>query len=411
MSVDSAAFDVASPDPASINTAAEQARRPRPSDDFLDYRDLLTPMEQRRLNAATTIFDREIRPVIGTHWDAATFPFELLPTLAGLDLIGIPASGGSHLLRGFLHLELSRVDMSISTFLGVHSELVTAAIDRLGSDEQRERLLPGLRDLSRIGAFALTEPDHGSDISRSMTTTATRRGDTWSLSGAKRWIGNGTMADHIILWARDTADGEIKAFIVDRGTPGLRTEKIENKISLRIVQNADILLDDVRVDESARLPRASSFRDASALLTDSRVWVAWQTVGLQFAAYDHALAYALERRQFGKPIASFQLVQEKLVRILENTTASLGTMVRIAQLQQKGTLRSEHAAMAKASGSARMRESVAMARGVLGGNGISTDFGMARVFADAEAVYSYEGSYEINTLLVGRAITGISAFE
>ena len=393
------------------DTSAAQARRPRPSDDFLDYRDLLMPVEQQRLRDATAIFDREVRPVIGAHWDAATFPFELLPALAGLDLIGIPASGGSHLLRGFLHLELSRVDMSVSTFLGVHSELVTAAIARLGSDEQRERLLPGLRDLTRIGAFALTEPDHGSDISRSMATTATRHGDTWSISGAKRWIGNGTIADHIILWARDTADGEIKAFIVDRGTPGLRTEKIENKISLRIVQNADITLDDVRVDESARLPGATSFRDAGALLTDSRVWVAWQTVGLQLAAYDHALAYALERRQFGKQIASFQLVQEKLVRILENATASLGTMVRIAQLQQKGTLRSEHAAMAKASGSARMRESVAMARGILGGNGISTDFGMARIFADAEAVYSYEGSYEINTLLVGRAITGISAFE
>ncbi len=386
-------------------------RHPRASDDFLDYRALLTAPEQQRLQRAISAFDREVRPVVGAHWNAASFPVELLPTLAKLELVGIPASGGSHLLRGFLHLELARVDLSISTFLGVHSELVIAAISRLGSAEQRERYLPRLRDLSRIGAFALTEPEHGSDISRSMTTTATRRGDTWSVNGTKRWIGNGTMADHIVVWARDTADGEIKAFIVDRDNPGFRAEKIENKIALRIVQNADLLLDDVRVEESDRLPGARSFRDASGLLTDSRVWVAWQTVGVQFAAYDYALAYALERRQFGKPIASFQLVQEKLVRILENSTASLGTMVRIAQLQQNGTLRAEHAAMAKASGSARMRESVAMARGILGGNGISTDFGIARVFADAEAVYSYEGSHEINTLLVGRAITGISAFE
>lgn len=397
--------------PAASANAAGTLRPLRASDDFLGYRELLTPAEQERLRAATAIFDRELRPVIPAHWDAATFPFELLPTLAELDLIGIPAAGGSHLLRGFLHLELSRVDMSISTFLGVNSELVTAAISRLGSPEQRERLLPGLRNLSRIGAFALTEPDHGSDISRSMATTATRHGNTWSISGAKRWIGNGTIADHIIVWARDTADGEIKAFIVDRGTPGLTIVKIDNKISLRIVQNADITLDEVTVDEGSRLPGAHSFRAAGKLLTDSRVCVAWQTVGLQLAAYDHALAYALERHQFGKPIASFQLVQEKLVRILENATVSLGMMVRIAQLQQNGTLRSEHAAMAKASGSARMRESVAMARGILGGNGISTDFGMARIFADAEAVYSYEGSYEINTLLVGRAITGISAFD
>jgi glutaryl-CoA dehydrogenase len=395
-----------------VSPEPTDARRvPRASDDFLGYRELLSGDERARLDAARVVFDRDVRPVVGAHWEGATFPFEILPSLAALNLVGLSASGASRLFQGFVHLELSRVDASVSTFLGVHSELFTAAIARLGSDEQRARLLPGLLDLSRIGAFALTEPENGSDISRSMATTATRRGDTWTLNGAKRWIGNGTIADHVLVWARDTADGQIKGFIVDRGTPGFRAEAIGNKISLRIVQNADLVLDEVVVDDSARLPGAATFRDTSALLTDSRVWVAWQTVGLQFAAYDHALAYSLERRQFGKPIASFQLVQEKLVRILENATVCLGTMVRIAQLQQSGTLRSEHAAMAKASGSARMRESVAMARGILGGNGITTDFGMARVFADAEAIYSYEGSYEINTLLVGRAITGISAFE
>jgi glutaryl-CoA dehydrogenase len=395
-----------------VSPEPTDARRvPRASDDFLGYRELLSGDERARLDAARVVFDRDVRPVVGAHWEGATFPFEILPSLAALNLVGLSASGASRLFQGFVHLELSRVDASVSTFLGVHSELFTAAIARLGSDEQRARLLPGLLDLSRIGAFALTEPENGSDISRSMATTATRRGDTWTLNGAKRWIGNGTIADHVLVWARDTADGQIKGFIVDRGTPGFRAEAIDNKISLRIVQNADLVLDEVVVDDSARLPGAATFRDTSALLTDSRVWVAWQTVGLQFAAYDHALAYSLERRQFGKPIASFQLVQEKLVRILENATVCLGTMVRIAQLQQSGTLRSEHAAMAKASGSARMRESVAMARGILGGNGITTDFGMARVFADAEAIYSYEGSYEINTLLVGRAITGISAFE
>jgi glutaryl-CoA dehydrogenase len=401
------------PHPAADPSAPVPDRRriPPASDDFLGYRDLLSRDERNRLDDARAVFDRVVRPVVGDHWDRATFPFEIIPSLAALRLVGLPSTGASRLLQGFLHVELSRVDASISTFLGVHSELVTAAIAGLGSEEQKARLLPGLMDLSRIGAFALTEPDHGSDISRSMATTATRRGDRWTICGAKRWIGNGTIADHVLVWARDTADGQIKGFVVDRGTPGFRSEPIDNKISLRIVQNADLWFDDVTVDDSARLPGASTFRDANGLLTDSRVWVAWQTVGLQFAAYDHALAYALERRQFGKPIASFQLVQEKLVRILENATTSLGTMVRIAQLQENGGLRSEHAAMAKASGSARMRESVAMARGILGGNGISTDFGMARVFADAEAVYSYEGSYEINTLLVGRAITGISAFE
>jgi glutaryl-CoA dehydrogenase len=309
-----------------------------------------------------------------------------------------------------MHLELARVDASVSTFVGVHSELFAGAIAQLGSDDQKQRYLADHLALRKIGAFALTEPDHGSDISRAMQTTATRTGDVWTLDGAKRWIGSGTIADHILVWARDTADGEIKGFIVDRDTPGFTSTVIANKIALRIVQNADITLRGVRVHERDRLAGASSFRDTKVLLRNSRVWVGWQCVGMQFAAFDHARRYALERTQFGKPIASFQLVQEQLVRMLENATSSLGMMVRIAQLQENGRLRSEHASMAKASCSAKMRESVAMGRSMIGGNGISTDHPMARLFADSEALYSYEGTHEINTLVVGRAITGISAF-
>ncbi|TFD54447.1 acyl-CoA dehydrogenase [Cryobacterium frigoriphilum] len=381
------------------------------SADFLGYEDLLTPAERLRLDAAREVFELDVRPLVADHWDRGEFPFEVLAPLAALDLVGMSARGESYLLQGFMHLELARVDTSMSTFLGVHSGLFTAAIAQLGSAQQRAHYLPDALSLRTIGAFALTEPDHGSDISRCMETTATRRGDFWTLNGVKRWIGNGTFASTVLVWARDTADGQIKGFLVDSTSAGLRAVKIENKIALRIVQNATITLTNVEVSEQDRLPGASTFDDINGLLTSSRAWVAWQTVGLQFAAYDCALRYALERTQFGKPIASFQLVQDKLVRMLENATTSLGTMVRIAQLQQAGTLRPEQAAMAKASGSARMRESAALGRSVLGGNGISTDFGMARVFADAEAVYSYEGSYEINTLLVGRAITGISAFQ
>jgi glutaryl-CoA dehydrogenase len=379
--------------------------------DFLGYRELLVPRERVRLEAAREMFESRVRPVVASHWTDASFPFELIPELAAHDLVDVAAMGGSYLLQGLLQLELSRVDASVSTFLGVHSELVTAAVRRLGSDEQKATLLPGLMSLSKLGAFALTEPDHGSDISRGIQTTARREGDTWTLDGRKRWIGNATFADYTIVWARDMGDGEIKGFIVGHDVPGFTIEPIENKIALRIVQNADLTLENVRIDESRRLAGASSFRDTNALLTNSRAWVAWQTVGLQFAAYEYALGYAQQRRQFGKPIASFQLIQQKLVRILENATTSLGTMVRIAQLQENGALRAEQAAMAKASGSARMRESVALAREIFGGNGISADFDIARVFADSEAVYSYEGSHEINTLIVGRAITGISAFE
>ncbi|WP_368665846.1 acyl-CoA dehydrogenase family protein [Cryobacterium sp. Y62] len=379
--------------------------------DFFSYQDFLTADERNLVATARAVFEREIRPVVAEHWNNETFPFEIIPALTTLNLVDLCARGDNFLLHGFMTVELSRVDASISTFVGVHSGLFAAAIAQLGTDDQRDRYLADAVSLRKIGAFALTEPNHGSDVSRNMETTATRTGDFWTLNGVKRWIGSGTFAANVLVWARDTADDQIKGFIVDATLDGFTAEKIENKIALRIVQNATITLQNVVVAERDRLPGATSFRDTNRLLTNSRVWVGWQSVGLQFAAYDYALRYALERRQFGKPIASFQLVQEKLVRILENATTSLGLMVRIAQLQQAGTLRPEHAAMAKASASARMRESVALGRSVFGGNGISTDYGMARVFADAEALYTYEGSYEVNTLVVGRAITGISAFQ
>lgn len=385
-------------------------RMPLPAADFLSFEDLLSDADRQRLEAAKEVFELSVRPVVADHWQNATFPFEIVPALASLGLVEMAARAENPLLHGFMHLELARVDASVSTFVGVHSELFAGAIAQLGSDDQKQRYLADHLALRKIGAFALTEPDHGSDISRAMRTTATRTGDVWTIDGAKRWIGSGTIADHILVWARDTADGEIKGFIVDRDVPGFTSTVIANKIALRIVQNADITLRGVRVHERDRLAGASSFHDTKTLLRNSRVWVGWQCVGMQFAAFDHARQYALERSQFGKPIASFQLVQEQLVRMLENATTSLGLMVRIAQLQEGGRLRSEHASMAKASCSARMRESVAMGRSLFGGNGISADHAMARVFADSEALYSYEGSYEINTLVVGRAITGISAF-
>ena len=400
------------PGPASLEADASSPDfYTGPTADFFSYHDLLTPEEQQLVAQARAVFERDVRPVVAEHWNNATFPFEIIPVLTSLNLVDLCARGDNFLLHGFMTLELSRVDASISTFVGVHSGLFAAAIAQLGTDDQRERYLADAVSLRKIGAFALTEPEHGSDVSRNMETTATRSGSNWTLNGVKRWIGSGTFAANVLVWARDTADDQIKGFIVSADLPGFRADKIENKIALRIVQNATITLDNVVVAERDRLPGATSFHDTNRLLTNSRVWVGWQTIGLQFAAYDCALRYALERRQFGQPIASFQLVQEKLVRMLENATTSLGTMVRIAQLQQAGTLRPEHAAMAKASSSARMRESVALGRSVLGGNGISTDFGMARIFADAEALYTYEGSYEINTLVVGRAITGISAFQ
>ncbi|TFC81605.1 acyl-CoA dehydrogenase [Cryobacterium cheniae] len=384
---------------------------PYPDADLIFVTDLLTPDERERLAAARSFYQAEVRPLAVDYWNRAEFPFELLPRLAAQNLAATGAAATSHLLTGLLQMELTRADTSISTFYGVHHELFATAIDELGSPEQRERLLPGLLALEKIGAFALTEPGHGSDISRMMETTATRSGDEWVLNGTKRWIGNGAMADYVLVWARDTADRQIKGFIVEKERPGFTATPIENKIAVRIVQNADITLTDVRIPFTNWLPGSRSFRDTNVLLRNSRVWVSWQAVGQQLAAFDVARAYALERRQFGRPIASFQLVQEQLSRMIGNATLSLSLMVQLARLQESGRLTMDQAALAKAACTTRMRETVALGRGLLGGNGISTGYEMAKIFADAEAIYSYEGSYEINALLVGRAVTGISAFD
>ncbi|MHB1172409.1 MAG: acyl-CoA dehydrogenase family protein [Lacisediminihabitans sp.] len=383
---------------------------PYPDADLLFATDLLSETERERLAAARSFFQNEVRPLAVDYWNRAEFPYELLPKLADQRLSAAGSGDTSHLLMGLVQMELTRADTSISTFFGVHHELFTAAIDRLGSDEQREAFLPDLLALRKIGAFALTEPHHGSDISREMQTTATRSGDEWVLNGQKRWIGNGAMADFVLVWARDTADQQIKGFIVDTDRPGFTAMPIENKIAVRIVQNADLTLREVRIPLRNWLPGSKSFQDTNVLLRNSRVWVAWQAVGQQFAAFDVARAYALERHQFGRPIASFQLIQEQLSRMIGNATMSLSLMVQLARLQETGRLTMDQAALAKASCTTRMRETVALGRALLGGNGISTDYEMAKIFADAEAIYSYEGSYEINALLVGRAVTGISAF-
>ncbi|PRB41102.1 acyl-CoA dehydrogenase [Arthrobacter sp. MYb23] len=381
---------------------------PYPDADLLFLEDLLTREERTRLSAARSFFQTEVRPLAVDHWNRAEFPFQLLPGLAAQELVGKQPT--SHLLSGLIQMELTRADTSISTFFGVHHELFATAVEQLGSDVHREELLPDLLALRKIGAFALTEPLHGSDISRQIETTATRDGEDWILNGSKRWIGNGTFADVVLVWAKDTDDGQIKGFIVEKEREGFHAAPIANKISVRIVQNADITLNNVRIPAANWLPGTRTFQDTNFLLMNSRVWVSWQAVGQQLAAFDVARAYALEREQFGRPVASFQLIQDQLVRILGNAMMSLSLMIQLARLQESGRLSMDHAALAKATCTERMRESVALGRAILGGNGIGTDFEMAKIFADAEAIYSYEGTQQINTLLVGRAVTGHSAF-
>jgi glutaryl-CoA dehydrogenase len=381
---------------------------PYPEADLLFLSDLLTAEDYGRYTEARNFLQREVRPIAVDYWNRAEFPFALLPAIAAQNLTGMSNRG--HLLAGLIQMEFARADTSVSTFFGVHDELFTTAIQDLGSEEHRRTILPELLSLKKIGAFALTEPLHGSDISREIQTTATLSGGQWVLNGHKRWIGNATFADYVLVWARDTADCQIKGFIVEKGTPGFHAETINNKTAVRIIQNANITLKDVQIPYENWLPGTASFQDANSLLLHSRVWVSWQAVGQQFAAFDVARAYAMQRTQFGKPIASFQLIQEQLSRMLGNATMSLSLMIQLARLRESGRLSMDHAALAKSSCTANMRKAVALGRSIVGGNGITTDFEMAKIFADAEAIYSYEGSYEINALLVGRAVTGISAF-
>ncbi|MBT8160107.1 MULTISPECIES: acyl-CoA dehydrogenase family protein [Arthrobacter] len=378
--------------------------------DFFGFEDLLTGKEKDRLAEIRDFLAREVRPIAVDWWNRGEFPLDLIPKLAEIDLVSpVKRQGHSHVFAGLIHAEVTRADTSIATFMGVHDGLFTGSIEALASQEQQDEWLPDIYSLKKVGAFGLTEPLGGSDVAGGTRTTARRDGDSWILNGAKRWIGNATFSDWVVVFARDLADNQVKAFMVDTGLPGFKASKIENKISLRIVQNADITLDNVVVPDSFKLANANSFKDVNKVLKVTRLAVAWQAVGQQLAAFDVGRRYAVERIQFGKPLAAFQLVQDQLVQILGNAVSSMGMMVRLAQLEDAGVAKDEQSALAKAFTTARMRESVALGRSILGGNGIVTDFGMAKIFADAEAIYSYEGTHEINTLVAGRAITGVSA--
>ncbi|MEU9311926.1 acyl-CoA dehydrogenase family protein [Streptomyces sp. NPDC048256] len=385
--------------------------------DFYDFESALTEEERKVLLRTRSFMRDEVQPLVAEHWADGTFPMELISRFRESGLVGLSYEGygdhgpaASHLLTGMMAMEMSRVDASVATFFGVHNGLAMYAIHAGGDQAQRDRWLPGMASMDTIGAFALTEPLDGSDIAAGMHTTAQRDGDTWVLNGAKRWIGNATFADHIVVWARDVDDDQVKGFVVDKGTPGFKAEKIAHKTSLRIVENADVTLTDVRVPESDRLQNASSFRDVAEVLRATRSGVAWQALGVMIGAYELALRYATQRQQFGRPLAGFQLVQDLLVKSLGNITSSWGMLHRLAGLQDAGVFRDEHSSLAKAHVTARMREVVAWSREIFGGNGIVLEYDVARFFADAEAIYSFEGTREMNTLIVGKAITGQSAF-
>jgi glutaryl-CoA dehydrogenase len=383
--------------------------------DFYSFEDLLSKQEAETVERLREFLRTEVAPIVDDCWARAEFPFQLFEGFSNLGLTAWADPDSreakpSNLLQGITVLELAHADASVSTAYGVHTGLAMGSILECGSHEQQRRWLPAMSRFEQIGAFGLTEPHGGSDVAGGLATTARRDGDEWVLNGAKRWIGHATFADLVVIWARDVDTNQVLGFVVEKGTAGFSATKIEAKIALRIVQNADIVLEDCRVPEANRLQHAGSFKDTAKILRQTRSGVAWSAVGVMLAAYEIALQYAKDREQFGRPIGRFQLVQDLLVRMLGNATASFGMMVRLAQLQDAGIYRDEQSALAKAYCTVRMRETVGWARELLAGNGIVLDYNIGRFVADAEAIYSYEGTREIQTLIVGRAVTGLSAF-
>ena len=386
--------------------------------DFFSMDDLLTAEERAIRDRVRAFADQELIPVANEYWERAEFPAPLLKPYAALGVAGgaiqgYGCPGMSPVAEGLVALELARGDGSFSTFNSVHSGLVMTSIGLLGSDEQKQRWLPAMARCDKLGAFALTEPDHGSDVVR-LATRARRDGDHWVLNGAKRWIGNGAMADVVLIWARDDdGHGDVGGFVIDRrdgDDTGYHAQVITGKTADRSCLQAHIRLDNVRVPADHRLAESRTFADTGRCLTKSRQTIAWEGLGHAIAAFECALAYVKRREQFGKPLAAFQLVQDKLSRMLADITGMQLTCLRLAQLQAEGRARLDHAALAKLNTASGARRVCAMARDLLGGNGILLDHHVARHHADVEAVYTYEGTDTVQSLIVGRAITGHPAF-
>jgi glutaryl-CoA dehydrogenase len=382
--------------------------------DYFRIGDQLTAEERDYWRRTRDFVDHEVLPVINGYWEQAEFPWPLIEKLGKLGIVGDGIHGYgcppmSPIATGLVHMELNRGDGSLGTFLGVQAGLAMRSIAMLGSEEQKRCWLPALAALEKLGAFALTEPLHGSD-SVALQTSARRYGDTWVLNGQKKWIGNGTIADVTVLWARDVADGKVKGFLVEKGTPGYDARRIDGKGSLRAVWQAEIDLTDVRVPEANRLPGAGSFKDTAAVLAGTRNTVAWSALGHATAAFDAAAAYCKQRVQFGKPLVAFQIVQERLVRMLAEICGMQLYCLRLGRLIEEGKLSDTIAALAKMNNTSKARQVILEARNLLGGNGILLDFHVMRHLADMESIHTYEGTETIQTLIVGRDITGVGAF-
>jgi glutaryl-CoA dehydrogenase len=355
---------------------------------------------------------REVTPIVNDYWERAEFPFELIPKIAELGISGgtvegYGSPGMSAVAAGLVAAEWARADGSIGTFYGVHSFLAMQSIALLGDEAQRERWLPSMARMETIGAFGLTEPEHGSDAV-ALSTSARRDGDEYVLTGRKKWIGNGTIADLVLIWARGE-DGNVGGYVVPQGSIGWTATRMTGKTALRAVWQAEITLDEVRVPAENKLANCSSFKDVSVVLDRTRYTVAWRALGIAEAAYELALAHTLQREQFGQPIAGYQLVQDKLARMLAEITSMRLLSWRLSKLADEGRMTAAMASMAKMNNCKKARAIVADARDLFGGDGILLEHHIARHHADIEAIYTFEGTDHVQALIVGREITGISA--
>ncbi|MBV9682398.1 MAG: acyl-CoA dehydrogenase family protein [Solirubrobacterales bacterium] len=382
--------------------------------DYFHVRDQFTDEQWEHFISTRRFVDREVLPEINRYWETAELPWPLMHRLAelgllGEDIQGYSCPGMSPLARGLVNMELHRGDGSLGTFLGVQSGLAMKSIALLGSDEQKRRWLPAMAQLDAIGAFALTEPTHGSD-SVALETSARRDGDEWVLDGAKRWIGNGSIADVVVVWARSDEDGQVKGFLVEKDMPGFTAATMEGKAAARAIWQAEISLEEVRVPERSRLPGGRSFKDAGRVLITTRTTCAWGALGHAVAAYDAALTYSKQRTQFGKPLCAFQIVQDRLVKMLAEVTGMQLYCMQLARLEETGRLTDTIAGLAKLNNTRKARQVIAEARDLLGGNGVLLENHVIRHMGDIEVIHTYEGTETMQTLIVGRDITGVGAF-
>lgn len=382
--------------------------------DYLDAFGEATDEDRAHWDRARA-YGREVLERIDGHWDRAEYPLDLVTRAGELDLLtdGLEVPGHpvmSPLAAGLVAMEISRADGSMAAAAAVQGGLVLRALVHCASPEQKERYLEPVARGTLPGGFALTEPLHGSD-SVSLETSARPDGaGGWVLNGAKKWIGNGAAGGITIVWARDTEDGQVKGFVVEQSTPGYEAEVITGKGALRAIHQAEISLTDVRVGDDARLPGVARFKDAARVLVATRVNVGWSALGHATAMFEAALAYARQREQFGKPLGAHQMVQERLAQMLDEVTAMQTRCVAVARLQAAGRLRDEQASLLKYACTRGARRVAQIARDMLGGNGILLEHRVMRHFADVEALHTYEGTESVQALILGRDLTGMSAF-